>query len=348
MQGGGHRGKRYLFSFILLGFFIWFLCYLVLQRQRNSKSTEKIDYVEMNNWKGIESPKIAFVFSALGVFENLELFKCLMAMESLSKIASWKGDIYLLIGNTRYVPKKLHQILETGRIHVVKVDEISPSYFLRDSSNEKRMLNKMKILDYVKSSAEAIVYYDCDILFVNQGCVQTMIDNIPQLSPEYPIATNGHCHVGSFIVDKRYSVEALHKWGETLDAALESEEGKKRWIPDFEPFCNLFGNINSTKPQKFLQYHDIYRDQFVYDFNLKPSEVSKCVVHLSNGRCEHAGGAAVHKFVKSLNLVSYRDAHRSYCPSVLRRKIKTSGINWSVLQYLPFILDNYEVKDPDR
>ena len=349
IKGAYNGGKGFFSTVFLLGFVLWIFCSFRLRQQRLSNETENVTFMDVSVWRGIESSKLAFVFSALGVFENLELFKCLMAMESLSKVGSWKGDIYFLVGSTRYIPSNIQQILETGNIHVIKVDEISPSYFFYESSNEVRMLNKMKIIDYVKSAAETIVYYDCDVLFVNKGCVQTMIDNIPPLSQQYPIAISGGCHIGSFVVDRRYSKEALHAWGSALSTALDSKEARKHWIPDYQAFCELFGDDTSTKPFKFLYYDEIFKDKFAANFTSPPSELSKCVLHVSNGRCEHYGGATVHRFVKSMNLVSYNMAHRSYCPSVLRRKIKTSGINWPILQYLPsYVLNNYEVKNLDH
>ena len=39
----------------------------------------------------ITDPSMAFFFGGTGIYETIELFKCLMAMESLSKVGGWKG-----------------------------------------------------------------------------------------------------------------------------------------------------------------------------------------------------------------------------------------------------------------
>jgi len=167
------------------------------------------------------------------------------------------------------------------------------------------------------------MWYDCDVLFVVPGCVATMIRNKPKITPQNPLfITLGSgigVHVGSFSASPQHSGPALDLWSDNIVQA----DGTDTWVQDYVVFARLFGLVpNNT----WGLMHPIYRDVFPRSFDVPAAQMTQCVVHLTNGRCTHLAPGKIHKFVKSLHLDTYKDS--SWCPSLLRRKMKSYGYTW--------------------
>lgn len=285
--------------------------------------------------------KMAFVFGGQGVYESSELFKCLAAMESLSKIGGWKGHIYFLMGSTACLPSgKLHDLIENNNIHVVKVTEQEvPSIMPRRQNNELRMAIKTEIWKYVDPAIETVLWYDCDVLFVHEGCVAEMVRKKPLISDEKPFYLSWPVHVGSFASSPTISGKYLEVWRKGLEkAALEHKKGE--WIQDFVIFADLFGKDPSLPETKWglmdKAFHDVFPQHISASGELQEG-TTKCAVHLSTGRCAHLGADNIHNLVRSLDLKSTEG--RGWCPSKWRRMIKSYGYTWPFCWNPPFIWD---------
>jgi hypothetical protein len=73
--------------------------------------------------KGVYDNETAFVFGAVGIYSTTELFKCMSAMESLSKVGGWRGPIYLLIDQESCLDQKLIKSFPNKNIHIVHVQK---------------------------------------------------------------------------------------------------------------------------------------------------------------------------------------------------------------------------------
>ncbi|KAJ1402749.1 hypothetical protein B484DRAFT_424399 [Ochromonadaceae sp. CCMP2298] len=180
-------------------------------------------YPSAHTHEALTDPKLAFFFGGQGIYATSELFKCLTAMESLSKIGGWKGDVYFLISNTYCLPEDVMHKLQNKNVHIVKVDEQnSKSWIPSKQRNEEKMNIKMQILQYIPkdSPIEVVMWYDCDVLFVVPGCVATMIRNKPKITPQNPLfITLGSgigVHVGSFSASPQHSGPALDLWSDNI------------------------------------------------------------------------------------------------------------------------------------
>ena len=74
-------------------------------------------------------------------YARLEAFKCVLAIESLVRVAGYDGDVYFITENiaSSCVPsqEELRARLGYDRAHVVYVDEGSPSPFEKSSDAER-------------------------------------------------------------------------------------------------------------------------------------------------------------------------------------------------------------------
>lgn len=206
---------------------------------------------------------------------------------------------------------------------------------------ERSMAIKMHLLDYLPSHIEYAVWYDCDVLFIRPNCAIEMIEKKPVITKEKPIFLSYSGHVGSFVVSPQVSREALDLWhSEVLTSNSPSALGARPAIPDYQVFNHLFGKNASDPNAKFglldRIWHDIMPKGFAPNHTVYWNTTA-CVVHLSNGRCRHLGPSNIDEFVKTLHLHSPGD--RKWCPSVLRRKFKSYGIEWPFCWNPPIFWD---------
>lgn len=301
----------------------------------------------------------AFVFGATGIYSTSELFKCMAAIESLSKIGGWDGHVYLLLDSDSCLDRKFIKSLPNKNVHVVPIkkerrrklrtdmqyesfNSTSTRRILMNSQPfERSMAVKMHLLDYLPSHIQYAAWYDCDVLFVKPGCAKDMVDKKPPITPQKPIFTTLPGHVGAFVVKTDVSQPALKQWHDTiLTSNSPSSLGDKPAIPDYEVFNSLFGKDPNASDTKFGILNRVWED--VMPRLLAPNSsiywnATECAIHLSNGRCRNLGAHNVNKLVKGLHLSSYEG--KGWCPSLIRRKFKTYGIEWPFCWNPPFLWD---------
>lgn len=196
--------------------------------------------------------KTAFAFGGQGIYSTTELFKCFSAMESLSKIGGWKGDIYFLVDHEDCIDKNLLKSFDNKNIHIVKVknerkDSSTGSSTSRRLFNqqpfERSMAIKTLILNHIESpTVELVVWYDCDVLFVKKDCVAEMLSKKPEITKQRPIFISMDNHVGSVAVNKSVSHDALKLWHDgILSSNSASSMGSHASVPDYVIFSKLFG-----------------------------------------------------------------------------------------------------------
>jgi hypothetical protein len=284
--------------------------------------------------------KTAFAFGGQGIYSTTELFKCLSAIESLSKIGGWKGDIYFLVDNTQCIEEQHMKSLGNENIHIVKVNNertqnvnLKNRKLFNQQPFERSMAIKTLILDYIKSpTVELVLWYDCDVLFVKPDCVAEMLKNKPMITKEKPIFLSKPTHVGSVAVNKTLSQQALKLWHDNIIALNSfSAIGSTPAVPDYKVFGKLFGEDPTIANAKYGIFDTIWADRFPYNLPNNGSlyeNTTQCALHLSSGRCNHLGAMNIHLLVKNLFLVSYNRDDRFWCPNAMRRNFKKYGIDW--------------------
>ena len=186
------------------------------------------------------------MFGGQGVYETTELFKCLSAIESLSKIGGWKGDIYFLIGNTKCLTDDAIESLETQNVHIIPIHEEHGYGILPNrNNNERKMEIKFVAWKYIAKSNPKIktfVWYDCDVLFIYQGCVAKMLTKIPIITDDQPFFLhNGH--VGTFLASPTISAKYFEEWRNTLYQETNKiglTQKDSSWVTDYYIFNKLF------------------------------------------------------------------------------------------------------------
>jgi len=300
----------------------------------------------------------AFVFGATGMYSTSELFKCMSAVESLSTVGGWGGHVYVLVDQSECINKDMIKKLPNKNIHIIHVnkerrrrlrdaDDNSPAYgnmssarhghhkhghrhLLTDQPFQRAMAVKMHALEYLPEHIQYAVWYDCDVLFVKPQCVRTMLEHKPALSYEKPFFLRQNNHVGTFVVHKEYSQKALQVWHDKLlEVNSPSALGNQEAVPDYEVFSRLFGRFSGDSGAQFgilhPTWHDIMPPMLPNNGSLYWN-TTECVIHFSNGRCNHLGAKEIDHVVKELHLQSYEG--QTWCPSVLRRKFKSYGFQW--------------------
>lgn len=96
------------------------------QMQSEKTSSHDIAHLyqvgKMDSARHVHDETTAFVFGSTERFSNLESFKCKAAVESLSKIAGFKGSIYLLSRHEQcFDQSELRETVENGNVHVINV-----------------------------------------------------------------------------------------------------------------------------------------------------------------------------------------------------------------------------------
>ena len=227
---------------------------------------------------------------------------------------------------------------------------------------EHSMAIKTHILDFLAPQVQIAIWYDCDVIFGIPGCVRHMLHDYPlhqNITEHKPIWIPHEYHVGSFAVKQDVSLSALIQWRDAiLNGNRDSLLSDKSSLPDFETFKTLFGRKESGIDPK--TGHTIYTSSYedahygllpkAYHDNIPPhlikrafnasssgsmsignsvydlSQITQCVVHLSNGRCRHLTEKGVQDFTQSFQLQALQG--KKWCPSVTRRKFKTYGLQW--------------------
>lgn len=137
-------------------------------------------------------------------------------------------------------------------------------------------------------------------------------------------------HVGTFVVHKEYSHDPLKLWHDKLlEVNSPSALGKGEAVPDNVVFSDLFGRYSTDSSSQFGLLHRTWHDVMPRELPHNGSffwNTTECVVHFSNGRCNHLGANEIDSIVKNLHLQSYEG--QKWCPSVLRRKFKSYGFQW--------------------
>jgi len=282
-----------------------------------------------HEWKGKSLPggnpfvyddKTAFVFGAQGVYVTTELFKCLGAIESLSKIGGWKGDIYFMMPDTTCLTRDVMERFESNNVHIITVKDTSPSFEFRPNRNNNEIKMQIKFeMDkiYAKNpKLELLVWYDCDVMFIKEGCVAHMIANKPVITDEQPIIIPREFHVGSFLINPQISLKYINQWRKALLNGVKGAD----WYTDFNAFKDAF-----EANHKYGISNEAWHDTFPNDPSNIANNIS-CAVHLSNGRCRHLGTRNIDDYVQSLGLESI--GSRGWCPSKLRRWVKSYGYTW--------------------
>lgn len=127
-----------------------------------------------------ESPSnAAYVFLALGP-QALQM-NCPAAIESLSRIGGWTGDVYLISDRLDCFDKDeivRNAEMKEDKLHIVSVDDdfSSGGYDFKHKDIGLRQVRvksfamKTKLFNYVDENIEKIAYVDCDVLFSIPGC----------------------------------------------------------------------------------------------------------------------------------------------------------------------------------
>ena len=291
-----------------------------------------------------------FVFGGLGGYARLEAFKCVLAIESLVRVAGYDGDVYFITENiaSSCVPsqEELRARLGYDRVHVVYVDEGSPSPFEKSSDAERTngtrsrrrplrkylrdMSIKMDIFDYLPKRIEVAAWYDCDVVFGVHGCARNnLMCAIPEFSHATPMYTSlgsAALHVGSFMVHRVFSQKLLREWKEELftgrhisdyPAIKEVYERQRRYRGDHWDVGRYTRTNNSyvadvsvlaSDPDEGETYSS-WRDVF---FDKKTP--NSCVMHLTTGRCSerNSGSVATDALIRTLGMRTPDDIR--YCP----------------------------------
>jgi hypothetical protein len=309
----------------------------------------------------------AFVFGGNGVYATSELFKCLSAVESLSTTAGWSGHIYLILDRTTCLDKNFIKSLPNKNIHVVVLDkarrrlreseawnetldfedlEMSPAdlppshrHLLNAKRFQRAMGVKMHVLDYLPPHIKYAAWYDCDVVFPKPGCARDMVRVKPPFTKDKPIFLRKNDFVGSFVAHRDFSGPALKAWHAKLmegnsGSALDGGEEMR----DNVAFSELFGYKAEDPGSKFGISDPGWHDQMPYSLAPNGSvywDTSVCAYHFSNGRCRHLGSDVIDKAIDSFKLQSTEGF--KWCPSLIRRKMKTYGIEWPFCWTPPFI-----------
>ena len=325
-----------------------------------SGNDTRIESIDAENTK--TPGNFGFVFGGLGGYARLEAFKCLLAIESLVRVAGYDGDVYFITENTTSscVPSQEELRLRLGydRVHVTYIDAASRlgKSNLESTDGEKKrplrtylrdMAIKMEIFDYLPKHIEVAAWYDCDVVFGIHGCAQNnLMCAIPKFSyatPMYTSLGSTAWHVGSFMVHRVYSKNMLREWKEelftgnhisdypALEALFERQSAKgsvlSRWdIGRFTQSGTMYTpdvSVLTSDPDAGETYSS-WRD-VGFDKNTPNS----CIMHLTTGRCSerNSGAVATDALIRSLGLTT--PGNIKYCPGTPRKIILQQGISAS-------------------
>lgn len=284
----------------------------------------------------VEESPIAFAFGSAGTYSYMESFKCEASIESLARVAGFKGPIYLYTDETTcYDEKRMRRNGESNNIHLVNVasrlkqalkDKPKPGdvFNLRmnistqqmpikaqgDSKYQKMNILKTFILDeIIDPKIKAVMWYDCDVIFAKPNSASELVAQTPKFQPDKPFQLVRFPHVGSFAVSPQYGREALKAWAHEI---IVENTGHKLGVPDFMAFSRLFEFNYTLLPP-------IFEDKFI---TLEDTPSDFHAMHLSNGRCEnnHYGAENVQKLLENINLKSMKN--RYWCPGYIRTQVK--------------------------
>ena len=307
-----------------------------------------------------------FVFGGLGGYARLEAFKCVLAIESLVRVAGYDGDVYFITENiaSSCVPsqEELRARLGYDRVHVVYVDEGSPSPFEKSSDAERTngtrsrrrplrkylrdMSIKMDIFDYLPKRIEVAAWYDCDVVFGVHGCARNnLMCAIPEFSHATPMYTSlgsAGWHVGSFMVHRVFSAKLLREWKEefftgrhisdypAIEALYERQERTgnllKRW--DIGHFTRPRTGNTYSHDWSVLTSDPSAGEMYSAwrDVIFDKKTPNSCIMHLTTGRCSelNSGTVATDALIRSLGL--FTPGNVRYCSGTPRKVILQQGL----------------------
>eukprot|EP01038_Epipyxis_sp_PR26KG_P010759 gene10759-14449_t len=327
-------------------FFIFAYTFYRISYVSISSSNHPKDTIIKNQQGYGHNQTLAFALGASGSYNYLEAFKCKSAVESLAKVAGFKGPIYLLTDDTTcYDEKEIRKNAQSNDFHILNIKKVFKKVLdhdlrstLHQHENKTELKKQQEIRDTVPSAQggssdfqiamalktfiideiikhnskiETIVWYDCDVIAIRQGCAKEMMDYKFQFNENKPFYLSQYGHVGSFAVSTQdFSKQALIKWREKI---IHYNSGAKKGVPDFLAFNELFSS-------NFSLFPSVFKDHFINDTGIPGEDV--CMTHLSNGRClaHHLGPKGVNKILDKLSLKSAKN--RNWCPGSIRRMKK--------------------------
>ena len=281
----------------------------------------------------VTDPKLAFVFGAVGPYSRKLSKKCLAAVESLSLIGGWQGDVYLMTDDEQcFDEESIRRDAKNENVHLVRVDMDDDRDRLQTAEEGHRRLRfptgstryqsnmavKTKILEVLNPEVEIALWYDCDVLAVRPGCIHDVVAEKPRITADKPFLLSRDRHVGSFAVHATHSKDALLEWRKGI---YESNAGEGAGVPDFRVFMDLFADRYGILPPV---YHDYFPQAACTVDEVERGEEHVCFKHLSGGRCGALGANGVHELVSSLDLPSYGSSS-VWCSS-MAAWLKRSGI----------------------
>jgi hypothetical protein len=174
--------------------------------------------------------------------------RCSAAIETLVRHAGWNGDVYLIHDGREncFSAKQLLQNsgLREDKLHLIKyehrpksslrteeddiLDHISTSQIFSSQTAEWDV--KSRLFDFVTDpKLKILISVDCDSLFALEGCAAPLIAKALDWAPtdakikftsiDAGIDANNKTRIfslGTLIVHKDFSVEALRKWNDYI------------------------------------------------------------------------------------------------------------------------------------
>ena len=299
---------------------------------------------------------LAFVFGGLVGYAKLEAFKCVLAIESLAKIAKYDGEIYLITerqeGSCFPTEEELRKKVGSEKVNVIYTSEHTLEGTWkgddRSRSNMRAYLQdmsiKMDIFHYLPFHISVAAWYDCDVVFAVYDCAtRNLLCAVPEFSEKFPLYNTWGWHVGSFMAHRKYSSGLLREWKEefltgkyvsdypALKVVYERQNTSdinNRWRLGHFVSGNFTTNSYSND-QKVLtsdaeagEQYSSWRD-VIWD----KTTPNSCIMHLTQGRCAEAnnGPIATDALVRSLGLSS--PASVKYCSGTPRKIILQQGLS---------------------
>lgn len=296
----------------------------------------------------------AFVFIGCGPYART--YKCELAIESLIKVAKWRGKVYLISDSPEcFDIDKLRKDSGTEDIKLIGVSKFSdrwdsPIALCRDFPFIKTIpartviqskILKASLFEIIKDEeVEVILYCDSDVIFTRED----LTTEVTQLASEWedragiklrikdhkwqPSNDDPHwLHTGFMIAHRTYSKEILEEWKKRMKTPSE-------WLKDPYDRTKFFSAFQSVEDGESKFYPIPDSVEKVYNFIHEPAFAA----HITIARILKIGFKKVEEFINQFDLKSGAKGYYSLPGmSKLRRYVFYLG-------YIPY-RKNYKIED---
>ncbi|MCR9254154.1 MAG: hypothetical protein NXI20_27325 [bacterium] len=270
----------------------------------------------------IKQENMAFVFIGCGPYART--YKCELAIESLIKVAGWKGKVYLVTDSPEcFDIEKLKSDCESDNVHLVAVPKFSNKWdwplgmggkfpFIKpvpaQTVVESKIL-KASVFEVVDDpSVEVMLYSDSDVLFPRKDLMATVESMAADWEdkPGIKLRIKDHTwkesnedphslHTGFMIAHRKHSKSILEAWKQRM-------MDPKEWYKDpydRTKFLSAFNEVKEKEEEvKFYPLPDTIEK--VYNFKGDPSFTA----HITIARILKNEFHKVEDFVNQFNLKS--------------------------------------------